>query len=369
VVLLQGDTADASAVEAMLALAWPAGVDVRRFGALPDALAALAGPGPAPAPDVVFCEPLVADGAAVEVVEELVALVGPVPVVVVTGAGDPSLPVRVIEAGAHDYLVKGAFDVELLARTLRHALARSRADQAIRGLAFDLEVATAELEEYLGVMAHELRAPLRTGRLFADRLLAAVGEGSGGGPMADGLDASLGRMETMIERLLWLSDLRHGAVQPVEQPLSAAVDDVVADLQAGLADAGLDGADPGASFVVERDGIVRVDPVLFRELLGHLTRNSIRYRSPDRDLVVRFGARTTGATTTVTVRDNGIGVEPRHRDRVFRLFERIDPERDGLGFGLACCRRIVELHRGRITLASPPDGVGTEGRIVLPARM
>lgn len=358
VVLLEDDDIDAQQFTRLLDKAWPDGVDLRRFEQLADLEAALADW----AVDVVFSDLSVPDGYGIPMVEQVVAAAGTAPVVVLTGAEDPSFPVQALEAGAQDYLSKGAFDVELLSRTLRHSMARSRADEALRQLAFDLQVANADLEEYLGIMAHDLRAPLRTGRLFADRLLAAWRRGDEGERLAEALDANLGRMEAMIERLLWLSSLRDGALDPIEEPLSAAVDDVAADLYADLAEV-------GGTFEVERDEIVRVDRVLFRELLRHLAQNSIKYHCPDRSLVVRFGARTVGSTTTITVRDNGIGIDPEYRARVFRLFERIDPERDGLGFGLAFSRRIVELHRGEISMATPPEGVGIEGRIVLPARL
>jgi signal transduction histidine kinase len=356
VVLLEDDDVDAQQFSRLLDKAWPGAVDIQRVEQLAEMDVALT---ERPA-DVVFSDLSVADGHGIPLVEQVVAAAGAAPVVVLTGVEDPSLPVLALEAGAQDYLSKGEFDVELLSRTLRYSMARSRADEAFRQVAFDLQVANTDLEECLGIMAHDLRAPLRTGRLFADRLLAAWRRGDEGERLAEALDANLAGMESMIERLLWLSSLRSGALDPVEEPLSVAVGDITTDLQGDLDEA-------GGSFEVERDEIVRADRILLRELLRHLAHNSIRYRSPDRPLVVRFAAGTVGRTTTITVRDNGIGIDPRYRDRIFRLFERIDPERDGSGFGLACSRRIVELHRGRITMETPPDGYGIEGRILLPA--
>jgi signal transduction histidine kinase len=60
------------------------------------------------------------------------------------------------------------------------------------------------------------------------------------------------------------------------------------------------------------------------------------------------------------VRDNGIGIDPRYKERVFQLFERLEPDRfDGTGIGLALVKRIVEVHGGRIWIESDGPGRGT----------
>ena len=68
----------------------------------------------------------------------------------------------------------------------------------------------------------------------------------------------------------------------------------------------------------------------------------------------------------VVVRDNGIGIEPRHRDRVFDLFEKLDPRAEGSGVGLALVKRIVESHGGRVWLESEGQGAGTAACVELP---
>lgn len=358
VALLGVEAAEATSFQDLLDQAWPSEVELSHHHDLGELAAQL----DHNRIDLIFADlpTCVARTSGVDSIGRVVALAGPIPVVVLLDSDDPSLPARALEIGAQDYLTVGGFDAELLARTLRHSLARSRSDEALRRAAAELHGLNRELEETLGIVAHDLRASLRTGRLFAGRLLTAVEQGDDGRPLGALLDSSLDRMELMLERLLRLADLRAELIAPTEQPLSQALGAVEAELIADLA--GID-----ATVTVERDDRVRFDPVLLRELLRHLVTNSIQYRDPDRPLLVSVEAKAGAGETTISVRDNGVGIAPQHRDRVFRLFERLDNDAAGLGYGLACSRRIVELHGGSIQLLTPPTGQGLEARILVPA--
>jgi signal transduction histidine kinase len=68
----------------------------------------------------------------------------------------------------------------------------------------------------------------------------------------------------------------------------------------------------------------------------------------------------------VVVQDEGIGIDPRHRDRMLDVFERLDPRGEGSGVGLAVVKRIVESHGGRVWLESEGRGAGTTACVELP---
>ena len=78
-----------------------------------------------------------------------------------------------------------------------------------------------------------------------------------------------------------------------------------------------------------------------------------------------LSARRDSEDWVVTVRDNGVGVDPEHAGRIFGMFSRADGERAGTGIGLAVCRRVVEAHGGRIWV-EPAAGGGSAFRFTLP---
>jgi chemotaxis family two-component system sensor kinase Cph1 len=107
--------------------------------------------------------------------------------------------------------------------------------------------------------------------------------------------------------------------------------------------------------------------VLIRSLLLNVVRNAVKYRS-DRPLHVVISAQATqDEKILVRLADNGIGIEPRFRTRVFAMFERLSSRAEGIGLGLSLCHRIVSLHRGRIWIENGLDDAGIAMCFTLPA--
>ncbi|MCY1013898.1 ATP-binding protein [Nannocystis pusilla] len=110
---------------------------------------------------------------------------------------------------------------------------------------------------------------------------------------------------------------------------------------------------------------IEADPVHMRQLLQNLIGNALKFTRPDVKPVVEVTAEPASPAdrgpddpemVKIHVRDNGIGIEPRHHDRIFSIFERLHGrgKYEGTGVGLAVCRKIVEQHRGYIKVASVP---------------
>ena len=83
------------------------------------------------------------------------------------------------------------------------------------------------------------------------------------------------------------------------------------------------------------------------------------------DPVIEAGVDLSGAEPVFFVRDNGIGLDPRHADKIFGLFEKLNPGMEGTGMGLALVSRIIETHGGRIWVESEGPGRGTAFRFTL----
>jgi light-regulated signal transduction histidine kinase (bacteriophytochrome) len=96
---------------------------------------------------------------------------------------------------------------------------------------------------------------------------------------------------------------------------------------------------------------------VFQNLIG----NAIKFHVPGIPPVIEIAATESGAEWTFSVKDNGIGIEPRHFERVFQVFQRLQTREShpGNGIGLAICRKIVERHGGRIWLESQPGAGST----------
>jgi signal transduction histidine kinase len=103
------------------------------------------------------------------------------------------------------------------------------------------------------------------------------------------------------------------------------------------------------------------------QVLQNLLDNAMKFAGGAASPRVTVEARPgEGGQAVLVVRDNGIGIEARHRDRVFDLFEKLDPRAEGSGVGLALVRRIVESHGGRVWLESEGAGAGTAAVLSLP---
>ena len=217
-----------------------------------------------------------------------------------------------------------------------------------------LHRANAELERFAEVAAHHLQEPLRTIASYAQLLQKRL-DGHVKGDTAEFLDFLIAGSNDM-KRLL--HDLqRYTALQPGDPPatevdLAAAASRAVAQLTPLVTAS-------HADIVVGALPRVRGDAVQLQTLLRQLIENALVYRSPDRPPRITVSAERKGAMWAVSVRDNGIGIDTRFQERIFRVFERLQPRHHvpGTGIGLAICRKIVERHGGRIGCTTDqPEG-------------
>jgi len=256
-----------------------------------------------------------------------------------------------------------AADVEQMRARLASQLESvERARLRLQQRSAELARSNADLEQFAYVASHDLSEPLRKVTSFSQLLERQYRDQLDDRArqylafMVDGAK----RMQALIRDLLEFSRVgrTHEHFEPVD--LGRALDRALDHLDDPIA---------GAGAVVERDPLPTVpgDPALLTALLQNLIGNAVKYRSPERPLVVRVGAVRQPDDWLLTIDDNGIGIDPEYAERIFVIFQRLHlrDEYDGTGIGLALCRRIVDFHGGRIWF-DDKDEPGARFRLTLP---
>ena len=224
-----------------------------------------------------------------------------------------------------------------------------------------LKASNERLEQFAYAASHDLQEPLR----MVSSYLTLVEKPSGEelteetreflDYAIDGAD----RMREMINGLLVYSRVETAGepFEPVE--LDAVFEDAQENLQVKLAEC-------DAAVTVDPLPRVRGDARQLRQVFQNLLDNAITYRG-DEPPEVHVSASRNGTAWTVSVTDNGVGIDPADHDRIFDVFHRLYSREkyEGSGIGLAICQRIVERHGGDIWVESEP-GSGTTVSVSFP---
>ncbi len=234
----------------------------------------------------------------------------------------------------------------LASRQVRQALALARTRELqYRELVAELEAKNAELERFSYTVSHDLKSPLFTLRGFLDYMDRDAQTGNIArlrSDIARSADAA-DKMRRLLDDLLELSRVGRLVNPAVEVPMGEIAREAI-----GLARGRLD--QRGVAVEVAPDmPVVRGDRVRLVEVVQNLVDNAAKFMGDQPQPRIQIGVRPgRGGEPVFFVADNGTGVPPQHRERVFRLFEKLEPTSDGTGVGLALVKRIVELHGGRI---------------------
>jgi signal transduction histidine kinase len=235
----------------------------------------------------------------------------------------------------------------------------------------ELARSNKELEAFGYSASHDLQEPLRKIIAFSDRVKAGCAERLDE-KYADYLDRvqnAAYRMQALINALLAYSRVTTKAkpFEPVD--LAAVAEGVREDLEYRIAETGA---------TVNFTGLPTLDaePVQMQQLLQNLIGNALKFQREGVPPVIDVIGELTrdGATGTeacrIVFRDNGVGFDPKYRDRVFEVFQRLHARGtyEGTGIGLALCRKIVDRHVGTIEVDSVP-GEGTTFTVTLPLHL
>ena len=229
----------------------------------------------------------------------------------------------------------------------------------------ELQRSNAELEQFAYVASHDLSAPLRAVAGFS-QLLGVRYKGKLDGDadqfirhMQDGVD----RMQRIIDDLLAYSRVDRSGLQPEPINLDATLDEVLHSL-------GPEIADRGAVVTREPLGEACGEPGQLSQVIQNLVANGMKFTAPGVLPEVHVSSRREGERILVSVRDNGIGIDPGHAEQIFKMFQRLHSadEYEGTGIGLAISKKIIDRHGGQIRIEPGPGG-GTVFTFDLPAEM
>jgi len=177
-------------------------------------------------------------------------------------------------------------------------------------------------------------------------------------------------MRSLIEDLLDYSRVTTKARPFVSVALDEVLEEVKSDLQVAIESS-------GATITAPRLPIVDADRTQMRQLLQNIIANALKFKQPNVPPLITIdcvtiepGRGSEGAERVgISIADNGIGFEMKYAERIFGIFQRLHTraEYDGTGVGLATCRKIVERHKGTLTVTSEPN-VGTTFSIEIPLK-
>ena len=247
---------------------------------------------------------------------------------------------------------------ELADLYVRESQAREKAERLNR----TLRRANEDLSVFAYSASHDLQEPLRNITVYSQLLQRNCGDqlSAEGHEFVSHVVEDAGRMSELIKDLLAYIEVSGGEYSRSEPAFSAAaVEAALANLRTAI---------EANQAEIECGDLpdIPADPIHLQQLFQNLIGNAIKYRS-DEPPRIRISATSHDAFWEFSVRDNGIGIAPEHRQYIFGLFQRLHSANKcpGTGIGLAICQKIVERYGGRIWMEPAPEK-GSDFRFTLP---
>jgi two-component system, chemotaxis family, CheB/CheR fusion protein len=234
----------------------------------------------------------------------------------------------------------------------------------------ELESRNKELQEFVFVAAHDLREPLRKIQTFGDLVAKKSGDGltDASRDFINRMQRAAATMQKLLESLLGYSRVTTHAEPFQDTDLSKSLDVALSNLEIVV-------TEKKARLEVGQLPTLQADRVQMIQLFQNLISNALKFQDRDHLPCVKIYAKAIEnkfgrkSAYEICVEDNGIGFEEQYLDKIFKPFQRLHgrEEYEGVGIGLAICRKIVERHGGTITARST-IGQGSNFIVTLPMR-
>ena len=238
--------------------------------------------------------------------------------------------------------------LQSLERAEQEIEAREKVERERESLIHELKLKNQELNRFAITVSHDLKTPLITIAGFLGYLEkdARAGNHDRWERNIAQIKSAAQKMSKFVDEILDLSRIGRIVNPPSDHSFGDIVQDALKQAE-GLLNA--------------REIDVRVEPVLpivhvdrarMVQVLQNLITNSTKFMGDQKSPSIEIGMEERNDEHIFFVRDNGIGIEPENQERVFELFDKLDPTTDGTGLGLAFVKRIIEVHKGKIWLQS-----------------
>jgi PAS domain S-box-containing protein len=243
---------------------------------------------------------------------------------------------------------------------------RRELEDSLRGLAADLSEANNRKDEFLAMLAHELRNPLAPISNAVQVLRLRDGRGGVGHDVDDMLHRQVRQMSRLVDDLLDVSRINRGTIELRPEPIDLGT--VVRQ----AAEASQIWCDEREHHLVvslpEESLTLQGDSARLAQVIGNLINNACKFT--ERGGRIHLEVERDGAHAVIKVRDNGIGILPEQHGQIFEMFRQVDSSlersRDGLGIGLTLVKSLVESHGGTVQVRSEGLGRGSEFELRLP---
>jgi len=245
-----------------------------------------------------------------------------------------------------------------LGRNVYNSLARAEEEIAIREKAekeremviHQLRHKNQELDRFAVRVSHDLKTPLITLAGFLGYLDKDIKAGDTERTQKDftQINEAAKTMGKFVDELLDLSRVGRIANPPKDVPFDEIVRDALKAAE-GLLEA--------KQVQVKIDAIfpfVYVDRARIIQVMQNLITNAVKFMGDQPNPVIRIGFEEVDGKHIFSVNDNGIGIAPEYHERIFELFNKLDPNSEGTGIGLGLVKKIIEVHGGRIWVQSEP---------------
>lgn len=235
----------------------------------------------------------------------------------------------------------------IVSASIRDITERKKSEIKLKQFTIELETKNKELEQFAYIASHDLQEPLRTVsnyvRLFQKKYIGKLDENSD--EYLDFIMGATTRMQSLIKDLLEYSRIgRDESIVDID--CDKMLNNILRDMNTSIKESEVE-------INLVHLPTIKGFPIL-KSLFQNLISNAVKFKKAGKQLTVNITAQSKDNEWLFSIKDNGIGIEKTHQEKIFKIFQRLHSLQDypGTGIGLAQCRKIVELHQGEIWVES-----------------